>query len=99
MRRNCDPAVGTAPSCDDLCGVGSAFASELADKFQPLGGYDCDAALWLMMDHPVLAPNPGPGQSDAGTMNLVTISFPTAGCGVTDCSVNYCCCVGFTQIT
>ena len=75
------------------------FASGLADNFQPFGTYECDAALWFMMDHPILAPNPGPGQSYAGKMNLVTISFPPAGCGATDRSVNYYCCVGYTPLS
>ena len=95
MRRNCDPAQGIAPTCSDLCNSQSQFADDIETNFQAFSGYDCFAALWFMMNHPVLPPNPGPGQTGAGEMNLVTISFNN--CNVTDCSVNYCCCVAHNE--
>ena len=85
VRRNCDPAEGMAETCDEICGK---------DIYPPdyvlILEVGCKGALWVMMDHPVLAPNPGPGQSDAGLLNLVTISYDQ--CNATDCGANYCCC-------
>ena len=51
----------------------------------------------MMMDHSRLAPNPGPGQPDAGLLNLVTISYDPDGCTATgsDCGPNYCCCIAY----
>ena len=75
----------------------SLLVSVDAEFGKSFDNYYCDAALWFMMNHPVLAPNPGPGQPDAGKMNLVTISFNTNGCNATDCSVNYCCCRAYVR--
>ena len=97
VRRHCDPAQGEAPSCNALCHEESQFAKSLRAQFGDFDEIACGASLWFMMDHPVLAANPGPGQTDAGKMNLVTISFNHANCDVTDCSVNYCCCVACTE--
>ena len=95
MRRKCDPLVGAAPSCNDLCDGSSQFAEDIKINFESFPFYECFAALWFMMNHPVLPPNPGPGQTGAGEMNLVTISFNEANCNVTECSVNYCCCIAY----
>ena len=93
VRRDCDPAAGPAPSCDFICGAESEFRDGV-DAYFPevnLATHCCDGALWLMMDHPILAPNPGPGQTGAGLLNMVTISYDK--CDATDCGPNYCCCI------
>ena len=99
VRRECDPGVGAAPSCATICGPGSQFATSVAASFpdKMLDGFGCYATFWFMLDHPVLAPNPGPGQTDAGLLGMVTVSFGAsfAACAVTDCGVNYCCCNTF----
>ena len=95
VRRDCDPAEGMAETCDEICGNVTGFDTIINDIYPPphdLLEVKCKGALWVMMDHPVLAPNPGPGQSDAGLLNLVTISYDQ--CDATDCRANYCCCEG-----
>ena len=86
VRRDCDE--GVAPSCSDICRNVTGLYTIEKDVF--VNNIECFGALWVMMDHPVLAPNPGPGQSDAGLLNLVTISYDQ--CSATDCRANYCCC-------
>ena len=95
VRRDCDPAEGAATTCDEICGNVTGFDPIAKDFYGPscdVNEVGCKGALWVMMDHPVLAPNPGPGQSDAGLLNLVTISYDQ--CDATDCGANYCCCEG-----
>ena len=92
IRQDCNPAEGVAPSCDDICSE-DRFATVIADLYDPLEPVYiniCQGALWVMMDHPVLPPNPGPGQTGAGLLNLVTISYDK--CDATGCGPNYCCC-------
>ena len=102
VRRDCDPAKGVAPSCDEICEkVQTGFDTIVKDYYPPdslaeVSEVGCNVALWVMMDHPVLAPNPGPGQSDAGLLNLVTISYEQ--CETTDCGANYCCCEALVRI-
>ena len=94
VRRDCDDP-GAANTCDALCGIGSTFASSVTASFpsENLDEFNCVGALWVWNDHPVLPPNPGPGQTGTGQLNLVTISWDEAtGCGQTDCGPNYCCC-------
>ena len=93
VRRDCDPAEGMAETCDEICLNVTGFDPIAKDFHGPnysVYMINCNGALWVMMDHPVLAPNPGPGQSDAGLLNLVTISYDK--CDATDCGANYCCC-------
>ena len=93
VRRDCDPAEGMAETCDEICRNVTGFDQIAKDLYGPdfyVNEVGCKGALWVMMDHPVLAPNPGPGQSDAGLLGLVTISYDK--CNATDCGVNYCCC-------
>ena len=95
VRRDCDPEEGMAETCDEICGNVTGFETIIDDIYPPVHGLlevACKGALWVMMDHPVLAPNPGPGQSDAGLLSLVTISYDQ--CNATDCGANYCCCDG-----
>ena len=95
VRRDCDPAEGMAETCDEICWNVTGFETIIDDIYPRVHGLlevACKGALWVMMDHPVLAPNPGPGQSDAGLLNLVTISYDQ--CNATDCGANYCCCEG-----
>ena len=94
VRRDCDDP-GAANTCSALCGNGSTFASSVTASFpsENLDEYNCAGALWFWNDHPVLPPNPGPNQTGAGLLNLVTISYDAAtGCAATDCGPNYCCC-------
>ena len=101
VRRNCgDPGAGEPPTCAVICGHGSPFATNITDRFPDasLNAYDCFGGLWMMMDHQRLEPNPGPGQPDAGLLNLITISFDSYdGCTATgsDCGPNYCCCIAY----
>ena len=90
VRRDCSSSA----SCDDICGAGSSFATSINATFPDalLYGFSCKGGVWVMMDHPVLEPNPGPGQTDAGLLNLVTISYSSDGCSATGCGPNYCCC-------
>ena len=97
VRRNCgDPGAGEPPTCDVICGPGSQFATNITGRFPDasLNSFFCINALWVMMDHSRLEPNPGPGQPDAGLLNLVTVSHAN-GCADTgsDCGPNYCCCI------
>ena len=90
VRRNCEFAPNQ--TCNDICGPESAFATSIEANFPDLDipAYICLGALWLMLDHPILAPNPGPGKTDAGLLNMVTISYDD--CEDTGCGPNYCCC-------
>ena len=90
VRRDCS----SSSSCDDICGPDSFFATSIKATFPEmvLDGFTCRGGVWVMMDHPVLEPNPGPGQTDAGLLNLVTISYSYDRCNATGCGPNYCCC-------
>ena len=90
VRRDCSSSA----SCDDICGPGSSFATSISATFPEvdLSDFSCKGCVWVMMEHPVLEPNPGPGQTDAGLLNLVTISYSRDRCNATDCGPNYCCC-------
>ena len=98
VRRDCDPAVGMAETCDEICGNVTGFDPIAKDFYGPehfVSEVGCTGALWVMMDPPVLAPNPGPGQSDAGLLGLVTISYDQ--CNDIQCGANYCCCEAAVQ--
>ena len=88
VRRDCEGDGST--TCSDICGFQSQFASEIAASFPSLAFTSCEAAMWVWFDHPRLAPNPGPEQTDPGFLNMVTISY--SGCSETGCGPNYCCC-------
>ena len=90
VRRDCSSSA----SCYDICGPGSSFATSINATFPEVefDGFTCIGGVWVMMDHPVLEPNPGPGQTDAGLLNLVTISYSYDRCNATGCGPNYCCC-------
>ena len=96
VRRNCD-LVTSNQTCNDICVTGSTFATSIDARFPDarFSNFECTGAVWLMMDHPVLAPNPGPGQTDAGLLNMVTISYDN--CENTDCGPSYCCCVAYFE--
>ena len=99
VRWNCDPGEDEPPSCDIICGPESTFHISIAALF-PEANLDrsiCSGALWVMMDHPILAPNPGPGQTDAGQMNMVTISYTADKCADMGCGPNYCCCAAYSE--
>ena len=101
VRRNCgDSGAEAPPTCDSICSAGSPFATNITARFPDasLQAYFCFEGLWIMMDHPRLESNPGPGQPDAGLLNLVTISYGTDGCTATgsDCGPNYCCCMAYS---
>ena len=91
VRRDCE--VDPSTTCDDICGINSTFATEIDARFPEVNTFYCKGALWFMMDHPILAPNPGPGQTDAGKLNMVTISYDK--CDATGCGPNYCCCYAY----
>ena len=91
VRRDCE--VNPSTTCDDICGHNSTFAAEIGARFPEVDSFSCKGALWLMLNHPILAPNPGPGQTDAGKLNMVTISYEK--CDATGCGPNYCCCYAF----
>ena len=44
----------------------------------------------------MLAPNPGPGQTDPGLLNMVTTSFGRLGASDKGGGPNYCCCYART---
>ena len=93
VRRDCE--VDPSTTCDDICGENSTFAAEMVAQFpeKVWTTFYCEGALWFMMNHPILAENPGPGQTDAGKLNMVTISYDK--CDATGCGPNYCCCYVF----
>ena len=94
VRRNCDPGENNPPPCDVICGPSSAFYTSITARF-PEANIDrsnCFGSLWVMPNHPILAPNPGPGQTDAGLLNMVTISYAADKCDDVGCGPNYCCC-------
>ena len=93
VRRDCE--VDPSTTCDDICGYNSTFAGEIDARFSEMDVVNCKGALLLMLDHPILAPNPGPGQTDAGKLNMVTISYDK--CDATGCGPNYCCCVAYPE--
>ena len=93
VRRDCE--VDPSTTCDDICNINSTLAQEIYARFPEVNIVDCKGALWLMLDHPILAPNPGPGQTDAGKLNMVTISYDK--CDATGCGPNYCCCYAYTE--
>ena len=93
VRRDCEVDPNT--TCDVICGNDSTFATEIVARFPEVNTFQCKGALWFMMDHPILAPNPGPGQTDAGKLNMVTISYDK--CDATGCGPNYCCCNAYTE--
>ena len=93
VRRNCDD-----PTCHDLCGQNSTFAASMVSAFSQVNGFNCVGGLWFWMEHPILSPNPGPGQTDAGSLNMVTISYDHHVCSATGCEPNYCCCMAFPEI-
>ena len=98
VRRDCsNPTPGAAPPCLEICAVGSQFAMDISDRFpgEGLNLFNCYGGMWMWLDHPILAPNPGPGQTDSGLLNLVTISHdPKTAClyAANECGPNYCCC-------
>ena len=85
VRRDCEGGGNT--TCSDICGFETQFSSEIGVIFPDLRGF---GSLWVWFDHPRLAPNPGPVQTDPGLLNMVTISY--SGCAETGCGPNYCCC-------
>ena len=92
VRRDC---VGEPNQrCDDICGFNGTFANEIKASLPnaTLTGFGCTGGLWVWFDHPMLAPNPGPGQTDPGLLNMVTISYGSSSCFNTGCGPNYCCC-------
>ena len=96
VRRDCaNPAAGSAPTCNDLCGAGSVFNGNLTAHLPSLAGAtECFDALWFWTGHPRLAPNPTHLQPDAGEINMGTYSYGSGGCTwrVDHCGPNYCCC-------
>ena len=77
---------------------------DISDRFPEEGLIDffsCFGGMWMWPDHPILAPNQGPGQTDAGLLNLVTISYgpETASLyAANECGPNYCCCAAVTDM-
>ena len=98
VRRDCsDPTPGAARPCVEICLIGRPFAMNISDLFpgEGLNYFNCYGGIWIWPDHPILAPNPGPGQTDAGLLNLVTISYNSqTAClyAANECGPNYCCC-------
>ena len=96
VRRNCDPEEDNPQPCDIICGTNSTFYNSIAARFpEAIDRSNCRGALWVMMDHPILAPNPGPGQTDAGLLNMVSISYAADKCDDVGCGPNYCCCSAY----
>ena len=97
VRRNCPT---DAPMCNTLCGPGSDFATNVtAHISSAFNTFECYDGIWLWMNHPTLALNPGPGQPDAGQLNLGSYSYGSTACTWTEdsCGPNYCCCRAYTQ--
>ena len=101
VRRDCsNTSEGAAPTCEDMCQIGTPFGTSIKTNFPDVHNSFCSGAIWVWMEHPELAPNPGPGQTDPGKLNLVTISYDAAtGCPwpANDCGPNYCCCYAYTD--
>ena len=95
VRRDCEVDPNT--TCNDICGINSTFAAEIDARFPEVNNFFCKGALWFMLDHPILASNPGPGQTDAGKLSMVTISYNKFHCFDTGCGPNYCCCYAFAE--
>ena len=100
VRRDCEDRddSGAVTTCATIC-IDPTYpfrktvlerAAEFPDQMYDY--FDCFAGLWIWPDHPTLGHNPGPGQTDAGLLNLVTISYDRdAARSATDCGPNYCC--------
>ena len=90
VRRDCVGDENT--TCENICHYTSTFRDEMEASFPSLSTFGCRGGVWVWFDHPVLAPNPGPGQTDSGLLNMVTISYGASSCTDTGCGPNYCCC-------
>ena len=102
VRRDCEAKddSGAAITCQTICTNPTyPFSMTVLERMDELpdqtyGFFDCFGGLWIWPDQPTLAPNPGPGQTDAGLLNMATISYgDAAACTATDCGPNYCCCL------
>ena len=102
VRRDCEAKddSGAAITCQTICSNSTypfrMTVLERMDEFsdQTYNFFNCFAGLWIWPDHPTLAQNPGPGQTDAGLLNMISISYDgAAACPATGCGPNYCCCL------